>query len=251
MSTKPYNNYWEVTKGKIAKFCARIMPQAIAYQIVETNKGNTNFQQISYAQEGEDLLLFNLMNTNNGGFFVDIGAHHPLRLSNTQKLYAMGWNGINIDPTPGGMQVFKKLRSRDINLELGISNVNEKLTFYQFNEPALNTFDKEKALKVSSESNFNIVKQIEIETVTLESVLDQYLTLKQNIDFLNIDVEGFELNVLKSNNWNKYKPKMLLVENIKSTLQDVMDSEVTTYLAQIGYKPVAKGLRSVFYKLSI
>lgn len=100
------------------------------------------------------------------GFFVDIGAHHPLRFSNTYKFYQNGWRGINVDPLPGIKKAFDKVRSRDINLELGISSANSYLNFYMFREPA----------------------------------------------FFSIDVEGLGFEVLSSNNSDRYKPKVIVVE---------------------------------------
>ncbi len=71
------------------------------------------------------------------GFYVDVGAHHPLRFSNTYKFYKRGWHGINIDAMPGSMDLFNRLRHRDINLERAVSDSKQILTYYAFNEPAL------------------------------------------------------------------------------------------------------------------
>lgn len=73
------------------------------------------------------------------GFYVDIGAHHPFRFSNTAIFYKKGWRGINVEPTPEYYQKFKRYRSKDININIGVSDSNTKLTFYKFDEPALNS----------------------------------------------------------------------------------------------------------------
>lgn len=74
-------------------------------------------RQLSFSQEGEDLILQRLLADRPPGFFVDVGAYHPIRFSNTYVLYRQGWRGINIDATPGAMRLFSEVRSEDINLE--------------------------------------------------------------------------------------------------------------------------------------
>jgi hypothetical protein len=84
----------------------------------------------SYSQEGEDRILLRPFENCKDGFYVDVGAHHPTRYSNTYLFYRMEWSGINIDAAPGSMNLFKKKRPRDINLEVAISDREEELTFY-------------------------------------------------------------------------------------------------------------------------
>ena len=103
------------------------------------------YKNNSYSQEGEDLILHKIFPDKKNGFYVDIGAHHPFRFSNTYYFYRKGWRGVNIDAAPGSMKLFNKYRSRDINIEAAISNKIETLTYYKFNDPALNTFDKDLA----------------------------------------------------------------------------------------------------------
>ena len=104
--------------------------------------------QRSWSQEGEDMVLRRIFEKKNG-FYVDVGAHHPIRFSNTYFFYRIGWSGINIDAMPGSMQAFKKSRVRDINLELGVSNHNANLDYYIFNDTALNTFSVKNFEKIT------------------------------------------------------------------------------------------------------
>ena len=184
------------------------------------------------------------------GFFVDVGAHHPYRFSNTLHFYQKGWRGINIEPTPGAIKAFNTFRSKDINLNIGISDHQGKLTFYCFNEPALNGFSKELSEERNNTSKkYKIIKEVDVETYPLSDILDKYVPAGQKIDFLTIDVEGLDLMVLKSNNWDKYKPSYILVED-KIDFTNLSDSEVYRYLDERGYKMVAKTLRTLFFKLS-
>jgi FkbM family methyltransferase len=205
----------------------------------------------SYSQEGEDMVLRSFYEGKKKykGYYVDIGAHHPYRFSNTLFFYQKGWRGINIEPTPGAIKAFNIFRHKDINLNIGISNRRDKLTFYCFNEPALNGFSKELSEERNNTSEkYKIIKEVEVETYPLAEILDKYLPARQKVDFLTIDVEGLDLMVLKSNNWNKYKPAYILVED-KIDFTNLSNSEVYKYLEEQGYQLVAKTLRTLFFKL--
>jgi FkbM family methyltransferase len=208
------------------------------------------FRNNSYSQEGEDLIIDKLLGYKKNGFFVDIGAHHPLRFSNTAIFYKRGWKGINIDAMPDSMVEFNKLRKLDINLETAISNEEETKLFYIFNEPALNTLNKEEALSKDGKNGYKILQTIEVKTVKLKTVFNQYIG-NNEIDFISIDTEGNDLNVLKSNDWKKYKPKLILVEELKNKqFHDLINSELVTFLKEHNYSIVAKTINTLFFKLN-
>ena len=95
----------------------------------------------SYSQEGEDMILRRVFENQKTGFYVDVGAHHPFRFSNTYYFYKQGWQGINIDAMPESMDVFRRFRKRDINIESGVALNDAKIPYFVFKEKALNTFD--------------------------------------------------------------------------------------------------------------
>jgi hypothetical protein len=101
----------------------------------------------SYSQEGEDILLSRIFKNKKNGFYIDIGAHHPVRFSNTRFFYKRGWKGINIDACPGSMKAFNLLRRRDINLEIAVGSSGKSPVYHAFEEKALNTFDSAMAEK--------------------------------------------------------------------------------------------------------
>ncbi len=207
------------------------------------------YQKTSYSQEGEDLILNRLFEKINKGFYIDIGAHHPIRFSNTYFFYRKGWSGINIDARPGSMLLFNRLRKRDINIETAVSDSETELTYYMFNDTALNTFDRERAEVIIKETNYKLTSKKIIKTSRLENILDHNVTLKQSIDFMNIDVEGLDLKVLKSNNWNKYKPKYILVESLEKDSSDIYKDPISLFLSNSGYRPFACTFNTLFYKL--
>ncbi|WP_099240437.1 FkbM family methyltransferase [Synechococcus sp. BDU 130192] len=201
-----------------------------------------DFFRLSWGQEGEDLVLLRLF-PKKSGFYIDIGAHHPKRFSNTYLFYQKGWNGINIDAKPGSMKLFQKVRSRDVNLEIPIAQEYKKLTYFEFEEPALNTFSKDLLI----ERKVKPIREIKLDCYPLSEILDKHLNSRQEIDFMSIDVEGLDLEVLKSNNWEKYRPKIVLVEILKSSLQQVQKTAVYRFLKEQNYDIYAKSVNTVFF----
>jgi len=203
----------------------------------------------SYSQEGEDMILRRLFDGKTVGFYVDVGAHHPKRFSNTYFFYKLGWSGINIDAMPGSMTEFNKLRKRDINLELGVRGDRGCLEYYMFNEPALNSFSKELSEQRHDEnSQYRISTTAEVEVRPLAEILDEYLPKDKEIDFLSVDVEGFDLDVLTSNDWDKYRPQYVLAEILGSNFQDLGNDPVVQYIKKQNYKVFCKCMNTVFFE---
>lgn len=207
------------------------------------------WQQISWSQEGEDQILRRIFEHQSSGFYVDIGAHHPKRFSNTYLFYRKGWTGINVDAMPGSMKAFKKMRPRDINLEFAVGSKEIELDYYVFNETALNGFSSELSHKrQSDESNYKVVEVMKIKMKPLSKILEEYLPSGQVIDFLSIDVEGLDLDVLVSNDWQRYRPKLVLVEVLGSSLRELIDSEIGKFMESLNYSVYAKSINTVFFK---
>jgi FkbM family methyltransferase len=208
------------------KFIKRILPLRVRLFIFSILNSKS-----SYAQSGEDMIL-DIIFDKPKGFYVDVGANNPIIQSNTHYLYKKGWKGINIDAAPNSMTQFNMIRKRDINLEIPISDEQEKLRFYSFKTSFLNTFDVQSAKNFKDE----LIGTIEINTKKLSQVFDEYLG-ENEIDLLNVDVEGWDLKVLRSNNWNKYRPKVIVTEFF-SFLEDCNpdQTEVGTFLKDNHYK---------------
>jgi FkbM family methyltransferase len=213
-------------------------------------KRKPRFFRHSFAQEGEDLILAEMFAGKRNGFFVDVGAHHPRRFSNTYHLYKFrDWRGINIDATPGSMKAFRKARPEDINIECAVSDQAAELEFFVFNETALNTFDPHLAAERDGQNGYAVVRKTPIQTRTLTDLLDQHLPGNTTIDFLTVDVEGLDLQVLRSNDWRRFAPAVVLAEDIAvSNWNEIGSSPVTSFLREQGYEPLARTLRTTFYR---
>lgn len=210
-----------------------------------------NHHRVAFSQEGEDLILARFFEGQTKGFYVDIGAHHPQRFSNTYFFYLRSWRGINIDAMPNSMSFFNHVRQGDTNIEAAISDSSDILTYYIFDEPALNGFVEEISINYESNSNFRIVDRKEIKVQRLSEILDRYLPEGQQIDFMSIDVEGIDHQVLLSNDWSKYKPNVILVEELFILLEDLpQQSKTFTFLREQGYRLFARSLNTSFYKLA-
>jgi FkbM family methyltransferase len=220
------------------------------FRKLRINKNNIidGYSRKSYSQEGEDLVLNRYFGYKQNGFYIDVGAHHPKRFSNTHFFYKKGWQGLNIDAKPDSMILFNKYRPRDINIEAAISEKEGDMTYYMFSESALNTFDYDLAMDRAKDNSALDMSECTINMLPLSKVLDASIKEGMHIDFMSIDVEGFDLSVLKSNDWVKYRPTYLLVECLDvKTLVESSDP-IHKFLTSKDYIPIAKTYYTMFYK---
>lgn len=199
-----------------------------------------------YSQEGEDILVDRLLGGKEKGFYIDIGAHHPRRFSNTYYFYLKGWSGINIEPNPELHKLFSKWRPRDINLNAGLYSLPVELKYYYFEEPALNTFSTDVAAKLLA-TQHKLVKTENIAVTTLSKALEGF-QMPELIDFMNIDTEGSEWEIIRTNDWSKIRPELLLIEFKAETIEQMMDSEMVNFLRRLKYKLIAKLFNTVIFK---
>lgn len=191
----------------------------------------------SYSQGNEDIIIDNLLNRKSRGFYVDIGAFNPTRFSNTKRFYSKGWRGINIEPDPLKITKFHKERSKDLNLNIGISDQEKILPFFKFDPSTLSTFSNKTAENYIKKGH-KLVKTINIKVSKLGKVLSKNQI--KRIDFFSIDTEGFDLKVLKGNNWKKFKPKVICIET--------SSNEIDNMLYKLGYKKITETkINSIFY----
>jgi FkbM family methyltransferase len=205
----------------------------------------------SFAQEGEDRILISWLSDVPSGYYVDIGAHHPTRFSNTALLYESGWHGLNVDPRPGTKELFGELRPRDQAVEVAIGSAAGQFEYFIFDDQALNTLSRERADSLTASTGYQLVRSVLVPVMTLAEVLEEHVPAGQSIDFMNVDVEGLDLAVLASNDWSRFRPVHLLVEDIGFTRLDEASKAATVQLlGPLGYVPIAKTLRSVFFELT-
>ena len=200
---------------------------------------------------GEDKFITNYFKKKTNGFYIDVGCYHPLDGNNTHLLHKKGWSGINIDINFYSISLFNFLRKKDTNIHSGISHKKDSLIMYYRKEiNMLNTLDK-KIAKIHFKNGF---KKRDVRVNTLNFFISKYCRKLKKIDFLNIDVEGAELNVLKSLNFKLYKPQLVCIEihnskNMYDTNYSYLKSnEIYKYLVKKKYKVVWKKKYSFIFE---
>lgn len=195
----------------------------------------------SFSQSGEDLILDRFTGHKNRGLYVDIGAYDPYRFSNTMRFYERGWRGINIEPDHERFKRFLFSRSKDTNLNIGIANKKGSLTYFIIDPPTLSTFVQAQA-KEYVKSGFVLKETKKIPVAPLTEVLAKHAGNK-HIDFLTLDVEGFEMDVLKSNDWERFRPEFLCIETAVKNKK-----KIEGFLKKTDYALVFDNGLNSFYK---
>ena len=198
------------------------------------------YKKTSYAQCGEDLIidfLFEILNIQNPTY-IDVGAHHPFYLSNTAIFYEKGSHGICIEPDPTLFKEIKKYRKNDICLNIGIGFKNdvEEVDFYIMSSPTLNTFSKEAAENYISYGNQKIVETKKIPLYNINTIIQKYCKTVPN--FISLDVEGLDLDILHSFDFLQYRPEVFCIETLTYTEDnnEVKITEIIDYMIAQGYK---------------
>jgi len=142
------------------------------------------------------------------GFYIDIGCYHPLKYSQTYKLYKLGWSGINLDISKESIDLFKSFRSKDKNLNIGISNKAGFENFYFTKKISTTNSLNNKYLKESI--NFKKKFLRKIQTQTIDQLFEENNI--SEVDFLKIDCEGMDLSIIKTLDFSKYKINFLSIE---------------------------------------
>ncbi|HZX36132.1 MAG TPA: FkbM family methyltransferase [Thermodesulfobacteriota bacterium] len=192
--------------------------------------------KISYSQCGEDIIIAFILNTMRikKPSYLDIGAHDPFHFNNTFLFYQKGCTGVNIEPNPF---LFKRLlskRGRDINLNAGIAAKEGSLDFYVITTDAstLSTFSKETAERYCSFGNQKIKEILKINVLNVNDVVKKHFSQKPNL--VSLDVEGLEMEILRSFDFGSFRPEVFCIETI-TYAEEKKVAEITEYMQSVGY----------------
>jgi len=202
----------------------------------------TKYVKKSYSISGVDLVIDRIFRNKKKGVYIDIGCNHPIKYNNTYLLYKRGWSGINVDLDTKSIQEFNKLRRNDTNIQALISDKVELKNIYFYHErSAINTVSKD--LANYRKKKYKLIKRV---SVTLNSVIQNSPYKNKKIDFLSIDVENHEFQVLKAFNFQKYKIDIIVCENTDlsqnnletqdQNLKNIFKSKLYKLLALNNYK---------------
>jgi FkbM family methyltransferase len=193
----------------------------------------------SWSQCGEDLILrylFDLLQIPRPSY-IDIGAHHPWYYNNTYLFYRQGASGVNVEPDPSLHAGLRRGRSRDINLNIGIGQTESELDFYVMSARTLNTFSQSEARKYVAEHGMRIVDTRKIKVQTFSRTVDTHMG--RTPDLVSLDVEGMDLEVLRSIDFSRYRPHVFCVETISYAQGDgsgVKNAEIHALMLENAYK---------------
>ena len=206
----------------------------------------------TYSAHGEDAVLYAIFEEHGGvperGFYVDVGAYHPTALSNTARLHAAGWRGINIEPNPVMAGFLAAERPGDVTLRQAAGTPARTADLLFFGDWASsNTLDPEFAAMISAGQQVAVERAIPTEVVPLADVFDEYLPAATVIDFLTVDVEGMDVEVLQSNDWDRFRPAVVATEDLALQLENPTASAVFRLLGSHGYRLVSHAVKTSFY----
>jgi FkbM family methyltransferase len=184
----------------------------------------------TFSQHGEDLLVEQLLGRRRGGFYIDIGASHPFRISNTYLLYRRGWSGISVEPIPSLGRLHRRWRPRDTLVPAAIGPEAGKLTFFEMLPSVLSTLDPTTAERYTAEGKARILKTYSIRVITPMQFFREHVA-ERTIDFLSMDIEGLDLRTLHTIDLMVVRPRLLCVE-----LNDASETEaLVSHLNTFGY----------------
>ena len=224
-----------------------LLPEATYNKLKDFYKQNiTHYQRDIYSEFGEDFIAAVLLGFKKEGLYVDVGAFRPKELSATYYFYKkLNWSGIVVEPNPQAKPRFLSERPRDTFLNQGVAGSPGELTYYEFEDPTLNSFSED----VYKRNKATFKGKQTIKVSPLGEILSEYIPQGKEIDLMNVDVEGLDLEVLKSNDWDKYSPRVLIVEDHLFNPEKPLESEITQFLKSKGYTLKANCLISlIFFK---
>lgn len=197
----------------------------------------------SYSQFGEDMVVSSLFRSKNPGVYVDVGAYHPTLYSTTYALYRRGWRGLVIDPNRNMRMLFSIFRPRDTFIEAAVGNAGQ-YAYYQYADAAYNSLSGAQVRDLEEKKGVKPMLSYSVSVKPLRDILAARGI--HSIDYLNVDVEGMDMQVLETHDWN-IRPKVITVEDAAFHADAPTQSLAYSFLKGKGYSLVGlAGLTLVF-----
>lgn len=191
------------------------------------------YGEIGYADAGEDRLIAAFFPS--PGFYIDVGCNHPVNYSNTFMLYKRGWHGINIDANANLIELHRRLKPKDQSIFAAIAQHQQTLTYTQFEGETLMASLDPEFVRTRVANGLRIRSESVLKTQTLTEVLVQSHA-PNRFELLSVDVEGLDLEVLKSLDFDQFRPRMIVVEILGYDLENYSSEPIFEFLSTKGYR---------------
>lgn len=233
-------------KQKLGWF--KLMPAGLAIKLILISLVRKLFRlpvTFSFSQGAEDIIAPYLLNNKAKGVYVDIGCNEPVRFSNTFNYYLQGWRGILVDANKELIKKCARIRKQDTVICAAVSDTVKEVTFHKSTESAVSTIDEERLKEWEKLWKFEKADQETVITRTLTGILDENLKGGQQVDLLSVDVEGHDFEVLKGLDFNKYRPKVIIIEC--HTIVNIGESRIYNLLSTEGYELKGFAVLNAYY----
>ncbi|WP_159107315.1 FkbM family methyltransferase [Azospirillum sp. B4] len=198
--------------------------------------------KITYSQVGEDVIIINILlyeiKKAYQGFFVDAGAYHPTHASNTRLLKMLKWTGIHIDANPDAIELFNAAYPEDVKVCCGVGTEAGELVYHQFDSAGTNTLSVETAEEWKRMGRQLVGTRV-VPVKTINQILEESLPAGQSIDYMNIDLEGFDRQVLADLDLSRFRPSVISIELFGVDILALGTDPTVAYLCANGYKLAA------------
>ena len=233
------NAYWRIHARLLSKGLRLIRPGSPDFSPEEWRAVGLDFGQAC-----EDRIVIGCLNRREPGFYVDAGAFDPTLFSNTLLLYKNGWQGLNIDASEAAVARFKTLRPRDINVCAALSDAIRELRYDAYFSPVFNRLvDPKETVDPRNALNELPISSHPVQTRTLSGILEEHLPERRTFEYLNIDAEGHDFQVLKGLDLKRWTPRAISIESHAD------DPTISDYLGAFGYRQVSRMLMTnIFLK---
>jgi len=220
-----------------------LRPLYLRYELFLKRHGNTY-----YSGFGEDIVLKKIFHRKGNGVYVDVGCWHPKWGSNTYLLHKKGWEGLNIDMDDFKIAMFNIARKNATNICTAVSDKEQDVMYYcSTNDSSLNTLEENFADAMAQNKPKLKYDLKQIHSKPLDKILAETSFAEKEIDLLTIDVEGHELPVLQSLNFEKYKPKVVVVELHEEKIESILDHVIYQFIQSKNYSLFSWVLPSLIF----
>lgn len=200
--------------------------------------------KVSYSQFGEDISAQNALRNVSHGFYVDVGAHHPLRLSNTAHFHLRGWDGINVEPRLEAIREFEVHRPRATNLRAAVHNDLETVTLHKFRGGRVDTVVPDRAARQRQHADKVATGEEVVPALSLNRLFEEHVPAGVTVNYLTVDIEGYDEEALLAFDLDRHRPDVLCVEIHRYDVLRLGEHPVVCHLKDHGYHLFAINIMS-------